>query len=870
MKRLLLLVAVLLSACGGPASTPGTNADLLTETNAWTGDIPADAQMVTPEEFRAGLANGSLVLTPTSTLETQRVAREKQYQDDLSFLSALPDKSPYLQELLAEAAGTPHVDEDRPVKVAGGQSVLLMSLATQLRNAVDTEQRSQSVDNALGDYTQSYELLPEGLRAGAASPDSLRGKSLAEVRAALSALNAQLSSVPGLDGTRLDTQAGAGSLPTTLSSQAVNAGNGTDNDGPCTPTGLVKRYWFPLKNFVSPIKNQGNRGTCWAFTAIGALESRERVQNNNPADLSEQFLVNKVKQDWDSSDDEDGYLSDKALDTAVSKGQLIPSESAWTYNPANMRKYPKYDNTCTDYSGDCSATAHESRRTCTVFIFKFCSYTKVNFAGPGVSASRTTLLWKNGKAFDLNLYRLRMAQGYTLLADFPVFVGVQDRAAGGVVSDYSQTKIDAAGKEVAGSYGGHAVQLVGFLSNDDMAQFGNPAKVGGGGYFILKNSWGCLSGDGGYYYVPADYVQKYFGSLRTLNFDARRSGQWTQEQQIPGGTEAPVIIIKNPVATADVQAETDLAQFFTVTHPVASVVNLTVTSSVDGPLYNGPWNIASGGFGGPELKRTFTTTGTRTISLLVKYGSSQASAHFTVDVVNAPPRVILNYTGNPYQATPYSISATITDTNEGSATDFCVNTTWQVDTPDVLREINGCQVEVTFGTTGKRQVRVSTHDRLGATTNETLTLNVLPAQANPYPKITYSGVYDRDAPRYDVPGCTTTPVIQGDTLNLTWPRISCSGAEAGPTVYYGKAILENPQNEALAYAWTLYVSGSSGEYVLERSTEAIFNLFNASGQSPITTPCRITLTVSPPDPSRSKSLTVWNGKCTYNYGTILK
>ncbi len=386
MSALFLSSTLLLTACGG-GSTPNPKPPpetLLVEANAWKGQIPTDAQTVTPEEFKAGLASGDLELTPTVSLEAQKAAQEKQYQDDKSFLSSLPDKSPYVQKLLEEAADTSGVDPDRPVQVAGGQTVLLMSLASQLRNAVDAEQRSQSVDNALEDYTQSYALLPEDLKSGAATPESLNGKSLAEVKAASSALDALLSSVTGLDGTRLDTDSGATSLPGNLSSQALNAGNGTDNNGPCTPTGLVKKYWFPLKKFVSPIKNQANRGTCWAFAAIGALESRERVQNNNPANLSEQFLVNKVKQDWDSSDDQDGYWSDKALQTALSKGQVFPGEGGWTYNPANSRNYPKYDKTCDGYSGTCSDTAHESRRTCTTFVFTFFYYVNVKFWGPGV------------------------------------------------------------------------------------------------------------------------------------------------------------------------------------------------------------------------------------------------------------------------------------------------------------------------------------------------------------------------------------------------------------------------------------------------------------------------------------------------------
>jgi len=282
-------------------------------------------------------------------------------------------------------------------------------------------------------------------------------------------------------------------------------------------------------------------------------------------------------------------------------------------------------------------------------------------------------------------------------------------------------------------------------------------------------------------------------------------------------------------------------------------------------------SVASSKDGALTPDYTFTTPGERTITVTARDAAgATAQLSFMLNIIDPPPTLTLNYTGDAHQGTPFSISTTIIAPSEESATNFCDNSTWAVDAPDTLLQINGCQVEVMFRTTGARQVRVSTHTRLGAVASKTATFNVLPPLVNPYPKITYAGVYDRDAPRYDVPGCSTTSVFQGDTLNLTWPRIVCSGAEAGPTVFYAKVTLENPQNEALTYSWKLYVTGSAGEYVLKNSNQAVFDLFNASGQSPITTSCRITLTVSPPESSRSKSLTVWNGKCTYNYGTILK
>ena len=509
----LSLLALSLVACGGGSSppTPQPTDPLLTETNAWKDAVPADAEIVSVDDFRKALASGDAVLVSSASLAAQKAAREQQYQSDLAYLSGLSDKGPYVQRLLKAAASVPNANGDR--SASGGRGVLLLGLAQQLRGAVEAYQRSQDPTNALTAYTTSYNLLSDVLKAQADTPDSLKGASLVQIAAAATKLNDLLGSVPNLDHTLPDTGITGSALRGggSIGAQAVSPGNGTDNSGPCTPSGLVKSYWFPLKNFVSPIKNQAGRGTCWAFAAVGALESRERVQNGAAPDLSEQFLVNKVKQDWDSSDDTDGYWSDRALQTAADKGQVFPSEGAWTYNPAGARPYPKYDNTCYldnhmdaqgrldhPYNGTCSETAHESRRTCTTFVFTFCSYVKVTYSGAGVGSSGTTLRWSSGTPFNLNLYRDLLAQGYTLLADFPVYKGFDEASgAGGLVSNYTTDTSD--GKDA----GGHAVQFVGFLSNDTLSKYGQVSKVGGGGYFILKNSWGCV-GDGGYYYVPAD------------------------------------------------------------------------------------------------------------------------------------------------------------------------------------------------------------------------------------------------------------------------------------------------------------------------------------------------------------------------------
>ena len=889
-----LLASLTLVACGGgggdaaPPIVAPPPETLFVTTNAWAGARPADAEVLSADEFRRRQVAGDLLVSTVTAQQAKGSANRALVEAERQFLSGKPDLSPDAQAVLAQAAAainlTNSLEAQAVAALPDGRKVVLNELSARIEAAAASYRAARDPANARAAYALSHSLssslLSDAMRAQLPAPASLASATLAQVQDAARQLDAALAAVPEIDQTRLDPDTVA---TRSSAKRALTAGNGVDTGGACAATGYAKQFWFPLRYFVSPIKSQGERGTCWAFAAVGAVESRERVQNNNPANVSEQFLVNKVKREWFESDFVDGGSSASALNAAVDRNQSLMLEAGWTYNAAAGRPDNAFDagvagtaasyaGACNGYNGWCSETAHQSQRSCTTVLgVQFCGFNKQVFSGTGVAASRVRQIWANGESFNLNQYRALLSSGVSLIASFPVYEGIMAAPATGIVSDYRKQMRNAAGMLVDGAYGGHLVQIVGFISNEALTWPGAaPSAVGGGGYFIIRNSWGC-AGDGGYFYVPADYVSSLFSNLEVLDFDARRSAAWNADQVTPGGSAGLAI---NPLGTklVDLRVQDNLATSFVVSHPVANYVRLTVTSNRDGLLFDGQWLVnASQGAAlfGNTLPFTFNTEGTSTLTITARYGTQVASVTKQILVYNSPPSVQLVSNGVPAQNENFVIDAVPTDRNEADPSALCNAMSWSVTAPDTLVSGSGCNRTVRFGASGNREVRVTTQDREGRQASAIETYAVTPPPVNPYPRIASFAAYSRDALRVGNVnvGCTSNVVANNARIDLR--QVGCRPVSVGGTDitrYFSQLGIENPSAEALTYDWTYTAYYPNPVFaprtLTARTTTPSYNMapfiFGARDTAYL---CTVDVRVNAPEASRSKTQRVWSGQC---------
>jgi C1A family cysteine protease len=97
------------------------------------------------------------------------------------------------------------------------------------------------------------------------------------------------------------------------------------------------------QNYVSPVKNQGSCGSCWAFGTVAPLEAKLLISGGGLADLSEQYLVSCNNNGWSCNGGwwAHDYHYNKKASGELEAGSVL--ESIFPYTASSSACNPPHD-----------------------------------------------------------------------------------------------------------------------------------------------------------------------------------------------------------------------------------------------------------------------------------------------------------------------------------------------------------------------------------------------------------------------------------------------------------------------------------------------------------------------------------------------
>jgi C1A family cysteine protease len=211
-----------------------------------------------------------------------------------------------------------------------------------------------------------------------------------------------------------------------------------------------------LREWFSPIEDQGSLNSCTANAGVGLVEYFEKRAFQKHIDASRLFLYKATRNLMHETGDNGAFLR-STMGALVLFG--VPPEEYWPYNPDDFEKEP---------------TAF-----CYAFAQNYQSITYYRLDPPGIT-----------KIDLLNQIKTNLAGGLPSMFGFTVYSSIDQSAETGKIP------YPAKGDKIVG---GHAIVAAGY---DDKMVIQNADP----GALLIRNSWGTGWGDNGYGWLPYDYV----------------------------------------------------------------------------------------------------------------------------------------------------------------------------------------------------------------------------------------------------------------------------------------------------------------------------------------------------------------------------
>ncbi len=218
-----------------------------------------------------------------------------------------------------------------------------------------------------------------------------------------------------------------------------------------TVQAVPSSYDWRTLNGVTPIKNQGSCGDCWAFGTVGPLESQILLKDGVTVDLSEQYLNSCNLDGWSCNGGwwaHDYHMNKSGQDN---NGAGAVLESSKPYTATNSTCGGPYNHP---------------------YKISGWAYVGSQYAVPSVQAIKQAIYTYG--PISVAVYVGNAFQAYT----------------GGIFNTNESGSVN------------HAVVLVGW--NDDLGP--------DNGYWILRNSWGASWGESGYMRIRYNINQVGYGA----------------------------------------------------------------------------------------------------------------------------------------------------------------------------------------------------------------------------------------------------------------------------------------------------------------------------------------------------------------------
>lgn len=220
-----------------------------------------------------------------------------------------------------------------------------------------------------------------------------------------------------------------------------------------------------LRAWCSPVEDQGALGSCTAHAGVGMIEYYERKSFGRHIDASRLFLYKATRNLMKMRGDTGAYLR-TTMGTMVLFG--VPPEEYWPYSDDEK----KFD--------------REPPAFCYAFAQNYQTLKYFRHDPPGVKTEDV-----------LTKVRTYLSKGHPAMFGFTVYNSIEEAdQTGRIPFPSTKERIE----------GGHAVVAMGY--DDGMKIKNQHSKIETKGALLIRNSWGKGWGDGGYGWLPYEYLRK--------------------------------------------------------------------------------------------------------------------------------------------------------------------------------------------------------------------------------------------------------------------------------------------------------------------------------------------------------------------------